>query len=118
MPGISRGITSPTVLGLMMFGLLFGVVLLQAEVGAFAKAVRGHTSSTFCFSSRSGTHSCFCIFSRSSSHPQRHTLARARAAPEQSTMHEHGTGVKRKKGTDVMSCGDVMLCGDTHRRRS
>ena len=37
-----RGLAShsPTVLGLLMCGLLFGVFLLQAEVGTFAKAVR------------------------------------------------------------------------------
>lgn len=33
---------SPAVLGLVIFGLLAGFVLLQAEVGAFAKAVRPH----------------------------------------------------------------------------
>ena len=90
MAGISRGITSPTVLGLMMFGLLFGVVLLQAEVGAFAKAVRGHTSSIFCFSSQSGTHSCFFFsFVFPSATPRART--RARAHQTISTTYEHGT---------------------------
>jgi hypothetical protein len=32
--------TSPTFMALMIFSLLFGVVLLQAEVGSFARAVR------------------------------------------------------------------------------
>jgi hypothetical protein len=39
--------TSPAALGLMVFGLLFGVVLLQAEVGAFAKVARTRTDISY-----------------------------------------------------------------------